>query len=66
VGREGEWEGKGKLVGWDKDSSTDWQRERKITTIILIRRTYRVQCSHCTVLGLLLSSKSPCSRQLPT
>jgi len=26
-----------KLVGWDKNSLREWQREKKITTIILVK-----------------------------
>jgi len=54
---------KAKVVGWDKNSLTHWQREMKITTIILIKRIYNMQCSHHLKLSLLLSSKhSPSSR----
>jgi len=42
-----------KLMGLDKDSLTGQQREIKITTIILIKRIYRVQFSHCLMLSSL-------------
>jgi len=44
---------KAKLIGWDKNSSTEWQREKKITTIILIKRIYSIKCPDCP--------SSPCS-----
>jgi len=31
---------KAKLVGWDKNSLTESQREKKTTTIMLIKRIY--------------------------
>jgi len=37
-------------VGWDKDSLTEQQREKKITTI-KIKRIRRVQFSHCPMLS---------------
>jgi len=40
-----------KLVGWDKGSSTEQQRKRKITTIILMKGIYidlDTQCSFLT------------------
>jgi len=49
---------KTKLIGCDKNSFTEWQREKKITTI-LIKRIYSMQCSHHARLTLLLSSKPP-------
>jgi len=52
-------------VGWDKNSLTERQREKKIITIILIERIYSMQCSHCLMLSLLLSSKFLCFSQLP-
>jgi len=52
-------------MGWDKDSVTEQQREKKITTIILIKIIYRVQFSHCSMLSSLPSSKKPSSDQLP-
>jgi len=57
---------KAKLVGCDENSLTKWQREKKITTVILIKRIYSMQCSHHSMLILLLSSKSPSFSQLLT
>jgi len=57
---------KAKPMGSDKNSLTEWQREKTKTIIILIKRIHRVQFSHRLMLSLLLSSKSPCSSQLPT
>jgi len=56
---------KAKLVGWDKESLTEQQTEKKITTIILIKRIYRVQFSHRPTLSLPPHSKLPCPSQLP-
>jgi len=39
----GEWEEKGKTVGWDKGTLTEWQRKRTVTMLLLIRRTYQTQ-----------------------
>jgi len=33
---------KARLVGWDKNSLNEQQREKKRTTVILIKRIYRV------------------------
>jgi len=55
---------KAKLVGWDKNSLTEWQREKK-KTIILMKRIYRVQFSHHPMLSLFLSSKPLSSSHLP-
>jgi len=55
---------KAKIVGCDKNSLTERQRETKIT-ITLIKRIYSMQCSHCPMLSFLPSSKSPCFSQLP-
>ena len=52
------------LVEWDKNISTETQREKKIATRILIKIIYRVQFSHGLMLSLPPSSKSPCSSQL--
>jgi len=56
---------KAKLMGCDKNSSTEWQREKKIT-IILVKRIYSMQCSHHPMLSLLLNNKIPFLQQLPT
>jgi len=56
---------KAKLVGCDKNSLTEWPREKKIT-IILIKRIHSMQCSHHPMLSLLLSSKCSYFSQLPT
>jgi len=53
-------------MGWDENNLTEQQREKKITTIILIKSIYNTQCSHHLMLSLLLSSKSPSFSQLPT
>jgi len=53
-------------VGWDKKSLTDQQREKKVTAIILLKRIYGMQFSHHSVLRLVLRSKSPSFRQIPT
>jgi len=37
---------KAKLVGWDKNSLTEWQRKNKITTKILIKRI--IECNFFT------------------
>jgi len=42
-------------MGCDKNSLTESQREKKITTIILIKWMYSMQCSHHPMLSLLLS-----------
>jgi len=47
---------KAKLVGCDRSSLTKSQREKKITTRILIKRIYSMQCSHHPMLSLLLNS----------
>jgi len=40
------WDGKNckkkaKLMGWDKDSLTEQQKKRKITTMMLIKRIFK-------------------------
>ena len=41
------WDGeKNKKKGWGKNGLTEQQREKKMTTIILIKRTYSMQCSY--------------------
>jgi len=55
-----------KPVGCDKNSLTEQQRQKKITTIILIKGIYSMQCSHRLMLTLLLRSKSPSFSRLPT
>jgi len=52
-------------MGWDKNSLTEEQREKKITTIIRIKRIYSLQCSHHPMLSLLLSSKIPFLQPAP-
>jgi len=54
-----------KLMNWNKNSSAEWQKEKKITTIVLIKRIYRVQYSHSLMLSLLQSNISPCFSQFP-
>jgi len=48
---------KAKLMGCNKNSLTEQQMEKKITTIILIKIIYSMQCSHRPMLSLLLSSR---------
>jgi len=64
VGWGGELEEKGKTLGLGY-GLTEQQREKKLTTIILTEKIYRVQFCHCPMLSLLVSSKSPSSSQLP-
>jgi len=51
----GEWEEKkkAKLVGWDKDSLTEPERQRKrtVTTILLMRRIYKTKGKHRATLS---------------
>jgi len=54
-----------KVVGWDKDSLTEQQRDKKITAIILIKRIHRVQFSHRLMPSLLPSRKLALRGQLP-
>jgi len=56
---------KAKLMGWDKNSLTEWEREKRITTIILIKRICSMQCSHHLILSLFLSSKIPFLQPAP-
>jgi len=63
-GEENQKEKGKKLVGWDENSLTEWQRKK--TTIILIKSIYNMQSSHHPMLSLLLSSKSPFFSQLHT
>jgi len=53
-------------MGRDENSLTKWQREKKIITVILIKRIYRMQCSHHPMLNLLQSRKSLSLSQLLT
>ena len=64
-GEENQKEKGKKLAGWDENSLTEWQREKK-TSVILIKSIYNMQCSHHPMPSLLLSSKSPSFSQLPT
>jgi len=67
VGWGGASEGKkAKLVGWEKNSLTKWQREKKTTINSTDKSTCNMQCSHHLMLSLLLSSKSLSLLQLPT
>ena len=50
-------------MGWEKDSLTEQQREKKIRTIILIKRIYRVQFYH-QMMPTLLPASSP--TQIPS
>jgi len=65
VGWGTETEGKGKTDRLGYKQFNRRAKEKKIVTRILIR-TYRTHLSHHPMLSLLLSSKSPYSRQLPT
>jgi len=53
---------KAKLVGWDKNSLTEQQREKKI---IPVKRIYSLQCFHCPMLSLFPSSKIPFLQPAP-
>jgi len=55
-----------KLVGWDENSLTEWQGEKKTTTSKADKSIYNMQCSHHPMLSLLLSNKSLSFSQLPT
>jgi len=55
-----------KLVGWDDNSLTEWQREKKTTINNTDKSIYNMQCSHHLMLSWLLSSKSLSFSQLPT
>jgi len=55
-----------KLLGWDDNSLREWQREKKTTSNNTDKSIYNMQCSHHTMLSLLLSSKSLSFSQLPT
>jgi len=57
---------KAKFMGWNKDSLTEQQRQKIITIIILIKRTYRVHFSHRLTLSLLQSRKLPSLASSPT
>jgi len=65
-GEENPTEKRQKLMGRDENSLTKWQREKKIITVILIKRIYRMQCSHHPMLNLLQSRKSLSLSQLLT
>jgi len=56
---------KAKLLGCNKNSLSERQREKKITTIILTERIYSMQCAHWQMLSLLLSSKIPFLQPAP-
>ena len=47
VGWEGQLEEKAKLEGWDKESLTEQQMKRKVTTIILIKRIHKARNTQC-------------------
>jgi len=42
-----------KLMGWDENSLTEWQREKKTTINNTIKSIYNMQCSHHPMLSLL-------------
>jgi len=65
-GEENQKEKRQKLMGWDENSLTEWQREKKTTTNNTDKSIYSMQCSHHLMLSLLLSSKSLSFSQLPT
>jgi len=65
-GEENQKEKGKKLVGWDENSLTEWQREKKTTMNRTDKSIYNMQCSHHPMLSLLLSSKSISFSQLPT
>jgi len=55
-----------KLMGWDENSLTEWQREKKTTISNTDKSIYHTECSHHLMLSLLLSSKKLYFSQLPT
>jgi len=66
VGWVGESEGKRqKLVGWNKNSLTEWQRKKKATINNTDKKHNNMQCSYHLMLSLLLSSKKPLLRPAP-
>jgi len=65
-GEENPKEKRQKLVGWDGNSLTEWQREKKTTINNTNKSIYNMQCSHHSMLSLLLSSKSLSFSQLPS
>jgi len=66
-GEENQKEKRQKLVGWDENGITEWQREKKTTTNNTEKNPiYHMQCSHHPMLSLLLTSKSLSFSQLPT
>jgi len=42
---------KAKLMGWDENSLTEWQREKKTTTNNMDKNRYNMQCSHHPMLS---------------
>jgi len=65
--KENQKEKRQKLVGWDENSLTEWQSEKKTTTNNTEKKSIcNMQCSHHPMLGLLLTSKSLCFSWLPT
>jgi len=67
VGWGGESEGiRQKLMGWDENGLTEWQREKKTTSNNTNESIYNMQCSHHPMLSLLLSRISLSFSQLPT
>jgi len=56
---------KAKLVGWDENSLTEWQREKKTTINNTDKSIYNMQCSHHLMFSLLLSSKKPLLQPAP-
>jgi len=63
---EGDQKEKAKFTGWDENSLTHWQREKKITIVLIKKHMYNVQCTYDPVLIMLLISKFPSFSQLPT
>jgi len=61
---EENWKKKPKLLGWDEDSLTEQQREKKIT-IILIKRIYRAKFSLHLKVSFVPSGKLSSPGQLP-
>jgi len=57
---------KAKLVGWDENSLTEWQREKETIINKTDKSIYNTQHSYHQMLSLLLSSKSLSFSQLPT
>jgi len=65
-GKDNQKEKKQKLMGRDESSLTNGKGRRKQQSIILIKSIYNRQCSHHSMLSLLLSNKSLSFSQIST